>query len=291
MAVKLILTDIDGTILPYGHMRVSERTVAAIHAALDAGIVAGPASGRFRSWIPAFFGGDDACCATAIAANGMQVYHAGKMVLERTIDPDALRRAAAVLREVPGTGLIVFRDGSPHLVQGDREDLSVAFPRYARECLDAEGLPDAPVPKANIFVRGSLDDTRALVARLNREVDGLDFDEDVLRKAADLDAGARGGVFGEVLRVDLVDRREVVHVLDEDRRLDDVGGREPLAREYRGEVLKRLLGLAADASGDYRSRRGVERDLSRYEEESAGLDRLRVGAYRRRCVRRAYYFF
>lgn len=176
MAVKLILTDIDGTILPYGHMRVSERTVAAIHAALDAGIVAGPASGRFHSWIPAFFGGDEACCATAIAANGMQVYHAGEMVLERTIDPDALRRAAAVLREVPGTGLIVFRDGSPHLVQGDREDLSVAFPRYARECLDAEGLPDAPVPKANIFVKGSLNDTRALVARLNREVDGLDFD-------------------------------------------------------------------------------------------------------------------
>ena len=176
MAVKLILTDIDGTILPYGHMRVSERTVAAIHAALDAGIVAGPASGRFHSWIPAFFGGDEACCATAIAANGMQVYHAGEMVLERTIDPDALRHAAAVLREVPGTGLIVFRDGSPHLVQGDREDLSVAFPRYARECLDAEGLPDAPVPKANIFVKGSLDDTRALVARLNREVDGLDFD-------------------------------------------------------------------------------------------------------------------
>ena len=98
MAVKLILTDIDGTILPYGHMRVSERTVAAIHAALDAGIVAGPASGRFHSWIPAFFGGDEACCATAIAANGMQVYHAGEMVLERMIDPDALRRAAAVLR-------------------------------------------------------------------------------------------------------------------------------------------------------------------------------------------------
>ena len=65
MAVKLILTDIDGTILPYGHMRVSERTVAAIHAALDAGIVAGPASGRFHSWIPAFFGGDEPRCTAA----------------------------------------------------------------------------------------------------------------------------------------------------------------------------------------------------------------------------------
>ena len=175
MAVKLILTDIDGTILPYGNARVSERTVAAIHAALDAGIVTGPASGRFHSWIPAFFGGDEACCATAIAANGLQVYHGGEMVLERGLEPDALRAAMDVLREIPGTGIIAFRDGEPCLIQGSRDDLGVAFPRYARECLDAE-LPDRPVPKANIFIRGTLDDTRELVARLNEEVDGLDFD-------------------------------------------------------------------------------------------------------------------
>ena len=175
MAIKLILTDIDGTILPYGAARVSERTVAALHAALDAGIVAGPASGRFHSWIPAFFGGDEACCATAIATNGLQVYHNGEPVLERGLEPEALRAAMAVLREVPGTGLIVFRGSEPCLVQGSRDDLAVAFPRYARECLDAD-LPDAPVSKANIFIRGTLDDTRELVARLNEEVDGLDFD-------------------------------------------------------------------------------------------------------------------
>ena len=176
MAAKLILTDIDGTILPYGGAVVSERTIAAFHAALDAGIVVGPASGRFHSWIPAFFGGDEACCATAVAANGLQVYHGGELVLERGISPEALRHAAAVLREVPGTGLIVFKDGVPRLVQGSRDDLAVAFPRYARECLDADGVPDEAVPKANIFIKGSLDDTRRLVARLNEEVDGLDFD-------------------------------------------------------------------------------------------------------------------
>ena len=176
MAVKLILTDIDGTILPYGSSVVSKRTVAAFHAALDAGIVAGPASGRFHSWIPAFFGGDEACCATAVAANGLQVYHEGELVHERGLEPGALRRVADVLREVPGAGLIVFRDGAPLLVQGSRDDLAVAFPRYARECLDATGIPDEPAPKANVFVRGTLDDTRRLVARLNEEVDGLDFD-------------------------------------------------------------------------------------------------------------------
>ena len=176
MAVKLILSDIDGTILPYGQTQVSARTVAAFHAAKDAGLAVGPASGRFYSWIPAFFGGDEECCSTAITANGLQVYHGGEMVLERSLDPGALRRAAEVLREVPGTGLILFMDGSPSLVQGSRDDLAVAFPRYARECLDGSGVPDAPVPKANIFVKGSLGDTRALVERLNAEVDGLDFD-------------------------------------------------------------------------------------------------------------------
>ena len=176
MTVKLILTDIDGTILPYGSSVVSDRTIAAFHAAIDAGVVTGPSSGRFHSWIPAFFGGDEACCATAITANGLQVYHEGEMVLERGIDPEALRCAAAVLREVPGTGLIVFRDGTPRLVQGSRDDLAVAFPRYARECLDGDGVPDAPIAKANIFVRGSMDETRRLVALLNDEVDGLDFD-------------------------------------------------------------------------------------------------------------------
>ena len=74
MAIKLILTDIDGTIMPYGKRRVTQRCRASFHAAMDAGILVGPASGRFFSWIPSFFGGDKACCQTALATNGMQVF-------------------------------------------------------------------------------------------------------------------------------------------------------------------------------------------------------------------------
>lgn len=57
--IKLILCDIDGTILPKGHPQVSARTIRAFHAALDAGLVIGPASGRGIEWIPPFFGGAD----------------------------------------------------------------------------------------------------------------------------------------------------------------------------------------------------------------------------------------
>ena len=81
MAIKLILTDIDGTIMPYGKRQVTQRCRAAFHAAIDAGILVGPASGRFFSWIPNFFGGDEACCQTALATNGMQVYLEGRKVL------------------------------------------------------------------------------------------------------------------------------------------------------------------------------------------------------------------
>ena len=174
--IKLILTDIDGTILPYGQATVSPAVCEAFHAALDAGIIVGPASGRFYDWIPGFFSGDAACCATALAANGMQVYHKGEKILEKDIDPEALHKAAAIVRETPAAGLIYFEGATPYLVEGSREDLAASFPRYAVECLDSDGIPDVPLPKANVFINGSLEDTRALVARLNVEVGGVDFD-------------------------------------------------------------------------------------------------------------------
>ena len=176
MAIKLILTDIDGTILPRGQHAVSPRTVAAFHAALDAGIFVGPASGRGYAWIPDFFGGDTACCATALATNGMQVYVRGEKVMEQTLPPAALERIRQIVAETPHAGLLVFDELTPLLVAGAVSDLAVAFPSYAKKCVVTEGLPDFPVVKANVFVGTSADDAARLVARLNAEVTELDVD-------------------------------------------------------------------------------------------------------------------
>lgn len=176
MAIKLILTDIDGTILPYGKKTVTERCRAAFHAALDAGILVGPASGRFYSWIPGFFGGDEACCSTALATNGSQVYLGGEKVLQKELPAEGVRRAAEVLAQLPHAGVIFFEGSTPYLLQGERSDLAVCFPSYAETCLDAPRVPDANITKANIFVVGDIDRTRQTVALLNREVPGIDFD-------------------------------------------------------------------------------------------------------------------
>lgn len=176
--IKLILTDIDGTILPYGQAEVDEGTRAAFHAAQDAGIHVGPCSGRGREWLRPLFAGDEACYDTAIATNGLQVYLDGRCVHEVTFDRAALERVRTLLADVPGSGLLCFIQGVPHLACGTREDLAVAFPRYADpSLLVPEGdVPEEPVGKANVFIAAGLDETKALVDRLNREVEGLDFD-------------------------------------------------------------------------------------------------------------------
>ena len=176
MAVKLILTDIDDTIMPKGTTSVSPRTVAAFHAAQDAGIHVGPASGRGYEWIPPFFGGDRACCSTMLATNGLQVYLEGELIHEEHSPHDALEQVKSLVETIPGAGLLVFEGGTPLLVAGTREDLSTSFPSYAEKCVAVDGVPDFPVIKSNVFLQGDDEATYALIDRLNEEVDGLVFD-------------------------------------------------------------------------------------------------------------------
>lgn len=174
--IKLILTDIDNTILPSGKKRVSSRTVAAFHAALDAGIAVGPSSGRGYSWIPPFFGGDEACCQTAIATNGMQIYLGGEQVLERTLPREALNRMRAAVSQVPRAGLICFDGAKPLILEGAREDVATVFPQYAEKGEVADELPETAIVKANVFTGGSDEDAAALAELLNREVPELFVD-------------------------------------------------------------------------------------------------------------------
>ena len=173
--IKLILSDIDGTILPYGAACVSERTRRAFHAALDAGIHIGPASGRGFSYVPRAFGGDAACTATCLATNGMQVYLDGQLVHQAALPPEPLAHMAELLRDIDHAGLLCFEDGAPLLVEGDVADLAMSFPSYAQASRDVDGVPDHPIEKANVFVGGTMQDTQAVLEFLRANVDGLDF--------------------------------------------------------------------------------------------------------------------
>ena len=67
--IKLVLSDMDNTIVPLGAGRVTEHLRAAVHACLDAGVRFAPATGRDPDGLERFFCGDEACYASMLASN------------------------------------------------------------------------------------------------------------------------------------------------------------------------------------------------------------------------------
>src|SRR5260221_5438145 len=108
------------------------------------------------------------------------------------------------------------------------------------------------------------------------DCDRLDLDERARWQLRDLDRrpGRRGGA--DVLCVHLVHPCEIIEVLQEDRRLDDLVERRAGCLEDRPQICEELLGLGADLAALKVLVPRLEGELARNEDEAAGLDRLRV---------------
>ncbi len=101
-----------------------------------------------------------------------------------------------------------------------------------------------------------------------------------LRQPRDLHGRARRIRLREVRAVDLVHRREVVHVGEEDRGAHDVGERQAAGFEHGAEVVE-ARGASARRCRPRSSAGGrIERHLPGDEQQLAGADRLRVRADR-----------
>ena len=127
----------------------------------------------------------------------------------------------------------------------------------------------------------ALDRRRLVLAGEAGHGDAFDFDEGVFREAGYLDGGTGGwhvAFWGEVAGVDLVHGGEVVHVLEEDGGLENVGEREVDGVEDGAEVFADALGLLGDAAFDEVAGGGVDGDLAGGVDEIADTDGLRVGA-------------
>ena len=79
MAVKLVLTDMDNTLVAY-EIPASERAIEGIHKLLDKGILFGPASGRDYDSVVISFRGDRDCVKTALFSNGKRIFVDGTLM-------------------------------------------------------------------------------------------------------------------------------------------------------------------------------------------------------------------
>lgn len=177
LPIKLILTDIDGTILPYGQDVISKRTAQAMQMCIDAGIHIGPASGRDMQGLGPIFGLNEALYATGLATNGMQIFLDGELIYESYIPYEQLVELYDFSKryEDEGLGMVVFENENIYILSGTIPNLAKTFGPYAEIAQQIDKVPHFPVVKANIFCPPDDEFTVHILECARREVTSLDF--------------------------------------------------------------------------------------------------------------------
>lgn len=179
--IKLVLTDLDDTLIKNGLPRATDHALAGIHAMLDAGLRFGPVSGRIPSDLGWMFGDDAACYATGAPVNGQMVYVDGELVHVETLDGAELNRLAEVLLDVPDACLALYdlttssEEGSGYFVSPNdkqAQDCMRLFPHFRRS---VRSLGEPTYVKANVWCAGDRAHITRVRDMLREEFSSMDF--------------------------------------------------------------------------------------------------------------------
>ncbi len=170
----MIATDVDGTLLDDDE-KVSPRTRAAVHAAVDAGVHFVLATGRPPRWIAPVVDGLG-LAPMAVCANGAVIYDPAtdRIVSARTLSTDTLRQLADIAaRVIPGSGLAVERVG--HSAHDAATPQFVSSPGYEHAWLNPDNtevsLDDLlSAPAVKLLVRKSGGSSAEMAAELAKHV-------------------------------------------------------------------------------------------------------------------------
>jgi Cof subfamily protein (haloacid dehalogenase superfamily) len=130
--IKLALSDLDNTLIPFGWPNASTFAREAIRTAIGSGMHVGPVSGRVPAAMRWMFAGDTLCYATGAFINGQIIYVDGKVVREQAIDGNLLDEVGQFLRDVEGVALALcditrvtgISDGAISYVGATAEELT-----------------------------------------------------------------------------------------------------------------------------------------------------------------------
>lgn len=175
LVIKLVLSDLDSTLIWRDDHVITPRALEAVHALMDAGVHFAPCTGRIYRDLPRMFAGDEAACATAVTSNGQLTYLDGELVDKVPVDHGGLLAVRAELEAVDDAYLVVEYGGEKVAV-GAELSYVLAHPDDFWSVKAA--LPDVPLEpcyKANVRVVGSFERCQEVASALARACAGLDF--------------------------------------------------------------------------------------------------------------------
>ena len=153
--IKLVLSDIDGTIVPFGHEHVSERTLQAIETLRGAGIRFGVATGRdFVELLRQFLGHTEPF-ETGILSNGKKLMVDGEIVRLTLIENEGLQRVAEVMRDYPHSFVTAYpfdtEENNPvYCVGVSQEEANQWGQKFGFRAVCVDEMPDIEVIGATI---------------------------------------------------------------------------------------------------------------------------------------------
>ena len=175
--IKLVLNDMDGTMLPNGWDQVSDLALQALDELAAAGVRFGPASGRDLDDVASFFYGDTSRLDLALLSNGQKIRVDGRLVKAMPYDRAGLERLKALIDDTPGTILSIPVDGEPTLVMGPARDRTGEYPPswFPVGVREVDELPADDVAKAGIACFGDQAHCDAVMASFAAAVPEIRF--------------------------------------------------------------------------------------------------------------------
>lgn len=177
--IRLVLTDLDDTLIPAGAPGASGRALAAIDALLEAGIRFGPVTGRVPQSMGWMLGGDERRCATGAFSNGQVLRLDGEVVHVERLDAGVLERLRAFLDEETCDCALTLHEveGRPHNMVATSDAARVASLRSGTDSYDevVGCVPDRAWVKSNIVCGCDHAAMEVLRSRLVGEFPELDF--------------------------------------------------------------------------------------------------------------------
>jgi len=176
--IKLILTDLDETLIHFGLTRATDHAIAAIRRAQAAGVTFAATTGRIRQGACAAFGFARECTQSAVMSNGQLVLADGQLIGQVELDREGMERLAAELVGDRNFMLNVITRAETMepvrvIVSDDPDAAKRAFRADSDDVVVMDHLPDGPLVKSNIHVMGGVDRMGEVRERLEALCPGI----------------------------------------------------------------------------------------------------------------------
>lgn len=179
--IKLVLTDLDDTLICHGLPRATDHAIAGIQAMVNAGLHFGPVSGRIPNDMEWMFDGHQECYATGAYCNGQMVYVDGELIREEQIDGAELNRLAQALTS-ERCGVLTMFDvykgnikTAGYFVTPDDDFAQTMLSSFGAAKRYVNYLDEPAYTKANIHVLGTREEQTQIRDWLREEFPTMDF--------------------------------------------------------------------------------------------------------------------